>query len=570
MEMGGNDEDDYESKFRRSKRLRPSSPIDSKPLRRTRSNSTDTYSSSSSDDKPARRKTTRRGRRPRRKEPDTDESSTESGDDRPVRRRSRSPKLDPKDELEIMRMEATLILSKTIDLLPRRELQSIIDAGRKEKKKTPAAFRPEIIEYSKMLVDKLDGESEESRMLQYIINARPAESSHLVELCRSVNNYNRSQIPLKARILNKKVDVATLAVALEKYESMSGTSSTDSEHYKMAQWINGFLRIPFGTYCPHPVNVHDNTLEECGDFLLKAERILDDAIYGQRGAKCQILQYIAQLITNPDAAGNNIAIYGDPGVGKTSLIQNGVSRILDRPFHFISLGGATDEKMLTGHGYTYEGAIWGRIADILMRSECMNPIIYFDELDKIPDNPAGHAIAGLLTHLIDPTQNYHFHDNYFTGLDLDLSRVLFIFSYNNKDKIDRILLDRMYNIEVESFSSRDKIEIARDYLIPRTMTKFGMDRGTINFTDDVINHIISITPKESGVRNLIRSLENIVSRLNIIRMVDTVDSSSSIVRKMFSVKINTFTIDVTKEMVDHLISTDRARPRVNTIDAMYL
>jgi ATP-dependent Lon protease len=128
----------------------------------------------------------------------------------------------------------------------------------------------------------------------------------------------------------------------------------------------------------------------------------------------------------------------------------------------------------------------------------------------------------------------------------------------------------MYNIEVESFSSRDKIEIARDYLIPRTMTKFGMDRGTINFTDDVINHIISITPKESGVRNLIRSLENIVSRLNIIRMVDTVDASSSIVRKMFSVKINTFTIDVTKEMVDHLISTDRARPRVNTIDAMYL
>ncbi len=570
MEMGGNDEDDYESNFRRSKRLRPSSPIDSKPLRRTRSNSTDTYSSSSSDGKPARRKPSRRGRRPRRKEPDTDESSTESGDDHPVRRRSRSPKLDPKDELEIMRMEATLILSKTIDLLPRRELQSIIDAGRKEKKKTPAAFRPEIIEYSKMLVDKLDGESEESRMLQYIINARPTESSHLVELCRSVNNYNRSQIPLKARILNKKVDVATLAVALEKYESMSGTSSTDSEHYKMAQWINGFLRIPFGTYCPHPVNVHDNTLEECGDFLLKAERILDDAIYGQRGAKCQILQYIAQLITNPDAAGNNIAIYGDPGVGKTSLIQNGVSRILDRPFHFISLGGATDEKMLTGHGYTYEGAIWGRIADILMRSECMNPIIYFDELDKIPDNPAGHAIAGLLTHLIDPTQNYHFHDNYFTGLDLDLSRVLFIFSYNNKDKIDRILLDRMYNIEVESFSSRDKIEIARDYLIPRTMTKFGMDRGTINFTDDVINHIISITPKESGVRNLIRSLENIVSRLNIIRMVDTVDASSSIVRKMFSVKINTFTIDVTKEMVDHLISTDRARPRVNTIDAMYL
>ena len=388
MEMGGNDEDDYESNFRRSKRLRPSSPIDSKPLRRTRSNSTDTYSSSSSDDKPARRKPVRRGRRPRRKEPETDESSTESGDDPPVRHRSRSPKLDPKDELEIMRMEATLILSKTIDLLPRRELQSIIDAGRRDKKKTPSTFRPEIIEYSKMLVDKLDGESDESRMLQYIINSRPAESSHLVELCRSVNNYNRSQIPLKARILNKKVDVATLAVALEKYESMTGTSSTDSEHYKISQWINGFLRIPFGTYCPHPVNIRDNTMEECGEFLLKAESILDDAVYGQRGAKCQILQYIAQLITNPDAAGNNIAIYGDPGVGKTSLIQNGVSRILNRPFHFISLGGATDEKMLTGHGYTYEGAIWGRIADILMRSECMNPIIYFDELDKIPDNPA--------------------------------------------------------------------------------------------------------------------------------------------------------------------------------------
>ena len=111
-----------------------------------------------------------------------------------------------------------------------------------------------------------------------------------------------------------------------------------------------------------------------------------------------------------------------------------ISKILNRPFAFLALGGATDSSFLEGHSYTYEGSTWGKIVDILLQSKTMNPVIYFDELDKISDTPKGEEITGILTHLTDTTQNSQFHDKYFSNIDFDLSKVLFIFSYNDEKK----------------------------------------------------------------------------------------------------------------------------------------
>ena len=111
---------------------------------------------------------------------------------------------------------------------------------------------------------------------------------------------------------------------------------------------------------------------------------------------------------------------------------------------------------LEGHSYTYEGSSWGKIVDILIQSKCMNPVIYFDELDKISDTPKGEEIIGILTHLTDTTQNPQYHDKYFSGIDFDLSKVLFIFSYNDDKKINPILKDRMYTIETKGYNTKEK------------------------------------------------------------------------------------------------------------------
>ena len=157
--------------------------------------------------------------------------------------------------------------------------------------------------------------------------------------------------------------------------------------------------------------------EKCQTFMEKAQEQLDGAVYGLEDAKMQIMQMMGQWISNPHSVGTAIAIHGPMGTGKTTLVKEGISKVLNRPFTFIALGGATDSSFLEGHSYTYEGSSWGKIVDILIQSKCMNPVIYFDELDKISDTPKGEEIVGILTHLTDITQNPQYHDKYFSGID---------------------------------------------------------------------------------------------------------------------------------------------------------
>jgi ATP-dependent Lon protease len=168
-----------------------------------------------------------------------------------------------------------------------------------------------------------------------------------------------------------------------------------------------------------PVSLN-NSEKAIQEFLYNSFDILRKTIYGQSNAKNKIMQILAQWITNPKSTGQVIALEGAPGVGKTSLVKNGVSKALNRPFSFYALGGETDVSNLEGHSYTYEGAHWGRITEMLMESKVMNPVIFFDELDKISNSYKGNEINGLLTHLTDPSQNNIFQDKYFSGIDIDL------------------------------------------------------------------------------------------------------------------------------------------------------
>jgi ATP-dependent Lon protease len=237
-------------------------------------------------------------------------------------------------------------------------------------------------------------------------------------------------------------------------------------------------------------------------------------------AKTQIMQVISQWIANPKAVGNVIALQGPAGVGKTSIARNGIAQALCRPFEFFSLGGASDVSTYTGHSYTYEGSMWGRITDALMRSKCMNPVLYFDELDKISGTPHGEEIASMLIHLTDRSQNTQFHDRYFAGIDFDVSQCLFVFSFNDVSLVNPILKDRMQIIHCAGYSSKEKQTILQDYVWPDLLSRLKFLPEDVKLTSETSKYLISEYSKEQGVRTLIRSAEMIITRLNMLRIAD--------------------------------------------------
>jgi len=353
------------------------------------------------------------------------------------------------------------------------------------------------------------------------------------------------------------------AEAIKKINSLRYMEPGSGEYYKIKNWVDTFMRIPFGKTETLPVHI-SHGVEQCHEFMEEAKNTLDAAVYGLNDAKMQIMQMMGQLITNPDAIGTAIAIQGPPGTGKTSLVKEGISKILNRPFAFIALGGATDSSFLEGHSYTYEGSTWGKIVQILIDSKVMNPVIYFDELDKISDTPKGEEIAGILTHLTDTTQNNQFHDKYFAEIDFDLSKCLFIFSYNDESKINPILRDRMYKIHTKGYERNQKTIICNKYLLPRIREQVKFDEGEIIIPDETIGYIIEThCKKEDGVRNMKRCLEIIHTKLNLYRLMKP---GSNLFEEDMSLQVE-FPLTITPAVVDKLIK----RPEINmSYQSMYL
>jgi ATP-dependent Lon protease len=246
---------------------------------------------------------------------------------------------------------------------------------------------------------------------------------------------------------------------------------------------------------------------------------LDESVYGHKNAKSQILKIISQWM-NGENTGYCFGFEGSPGIGKTSLAKQGLAKCLideqgkSRPFSFIAMGGSCNGSTLEGHNYTYVNSSWGRIVDILMESKCLNPIIYIDELDKVSKTEQGREIIGILTHLIDSTQNDEFQDKYFSGIPIDLSKALFIFSYNDPDQIDKILLDRIHRIKFDNLSTKDKLVVVKRFIIPSINKKMGFE-NLVQIEDEVIEHIIEYYTMEPGIRKLKEILFDLFGEINI-------------------------------------------------------
>jgi ATP-dependent Lon protease len=364
-------------------------------------------------------------------------------------------------------------------------------------------------EYSRKYQDSLGACADDAN---YFNNLSFLEKETIIRRLEDIKK-NDSKKPYIIQIFESNMPDKFKLVCLNKVGQLK-----HDHNQKMTTWIDACLKLPFQNTTNLPVSLSDG-LERCQAYMRECEKILNECVYGMTDAKKQLMQLVGKWITNPNSIGTAIGLKGPMGVGKTTLVKKGISKLLNRHFAFISLGGAMDGATLKGHSYTYEGGTYGKIADILIQSRTNNPIIFFDELDKVSQTDKGQEIVGVLTHLTDTTQNDQFHDDYFSEIDLDLSKALIICSYNDESMINPILKDRMYTIDIPGYSTSDKICISKTHLIPEIEKDIGLSPGLFTIKDTTLKYLIDKTKNEDGVRNLKRNLETIYSKLNLFRIL---------------------------------------------------
>jgi endopeptidase La len=380
----------------------------------------------------------------------------------------------------------------------------------KKKRKTSSNFIDEMFKNSGSSNDEKD-------IAKYFSKLSENDKENMFSQLKEINNYKKLDKPKIFQIMSFPIPTNQKNHILKQYITLLNSHLPDN---KLRVWFDAILSLPFGQY--KGIDLKSFTKpKKITKFLNKLNNIMDSAVWGHNDAKRQIIQMMGQQIRNPGCKGSVLGIWGPPGNGKTTLIKEGIAMALNKPFIFISLGGATDSSFLDGHSYTYEGSVCGRIANAIITSGCMDPIIYFDELDKISKTPKGEEIVNLLVHLTDPVQNTHFRDKYFHGIDIDLSRATIIFSFNNISNVNPILLDRITTIETKFIMKPHKIHIAQNYLLPAIMKETGLDKNDITINDNILDNIIEKYTKEGGVRKLKSILYNIVREVNLANLMKT-------------------------------------------------
>ncbi len=415
-------------------------------------------------------------------------------------------------------------------------------------------------------VDVLEKNAKDKTILEYFLNASNVEQNILIKNETELKNADLSiKIPTRLAILKMDIPPQLKHTIINKIQN-----SNDS---KIKHWTTEFFRIPFGKYATLPVNAA-SSYDEINKYINIARESINGAIYGQEDAKEQLFQIIGKMITCPSKLGNVFAIYGPAGIGKTTLIKKSFCKTFNLPFSFISLGGAADSSYLRGHLYTYEGSAHGRIVSELQRCQVMNPVIYFDELDKVSTTSKGDEIINLLIHLTDPTQNSHFVDDYFADIPLDLSKAIFVFSFNNIKNVNPILLDRMNILKMDGYNNTDKMQIVKNYVLPALFEEYGVSGDDIIFTDDIIKHIITTADQTEGIRPIKNNIENIISKLSFIKMMSNGCPNKRVKLSHDNFKTITannieFPIHLTKMLVDKLVIKNKGKDNANFPFHMY-
>ena len=322
----------------------------------------------------------------------------------------------------------------------------------------------------------------------------------------------------KTIILKSDMSFENKVIAYQKCELMESYKSDDKIKYK--NWLETLLSVPFGIYNKIPVNINKSSTIEINEYLMSIRQILDEDLAYLESPKDQILNIISRMVRKPITNINALGFYSEKGHGKTAICKS-IAKALNRPLKMISLGGESDNSNLLGHNFTYIGSGPGRIVEILKETKTMSPVILFDELDKVSDTEKSKEIIATLIHLIDGTSNDKFNlDKYYSGIEFDLSNVLFIFTYNDPSKIDPILADRLYKIKINNYTIKEKLEITKKFIIKSVLNNLNM--SDIIFTNDSLVYLSSLS-KEPGMRTIKSHIEIILSRINTLLLTTNTD-----------------------------------------------
>ena len=300
---------------------------------------------------------------------------------------------------------------------------------------------------------------------------------------------------LKAKGKKKKWNKEVAATFYKEVDKLNRLNSATGEYSVQLNYLQTLLELPWNEF------TKDNF------DLIRAQRILDKDHFGLEKVKDRIIEHLAVLKLKGDMKSPIVCLYGPPGVGKTSLGKS-VAKALNRKYIRMSLGGLHDEAEIRGHRKTYIGAMPGRIMQSLKKVKSSNPVYVLDEIDKVGRDYHGDPASALLE-VLDPEQNSNFYDN-FLELEFDLSKVLFISTANMTNTINPALLDRMELINVSGYIMEEKIEIAHRHLVPKELVNHGLTSKSVTFTKNILEYLIENYTRESGVRELDKTLAKVV------------------------------------------------------------
>ncbi len=316
---------------------------------------------------------------------------------------------------------------------------------------------------------------------------------------------------LRQRAEDKNMPEHALETVMKEIKKLSRINPAAPDYAVTRNYVDWILDVPWTEYSEDHLDINH------------AEEILEEDHYGLEKVKKRILEYLAVLKLKGDMKAPILCFYGPPGVGKTSLGKS-IARALGREFVRMSLGGVRDEAEIRGHRRTYVGALPGRILQGLKKAGTANPVFMLDEVDKLGADFRGDPSSALLE-VLDPEQNNTFNDHYIE-LDYDLSKVLFIATANFLEMIPSPLRDRMELIEITGYTQDEKLAIAKGFLVPRQTERNGLQPDQFSISDEALSEIIDGYTRESGVRQLERTIGSVARGVAKKIAVDEVETET--------------------------------------------